>query len=255
MRGMSSEVAKLALAARQLIEIEELFGGVFMPAERCCLPEIQAAPVSLPAMSPEQKAEAIEALNADEIRTCKRCTLCTGRTKTVCGEGDSDADLVFVGEAPGHDEDISGRPFVGRAGQLLTRMITAMGLRREDVYICNILKCRPPNNRTPAPEEIAACWDYLVRQLQIIRPKAIVTLGNPATQNLLSTRTGITRMRGQWQSLPNIGEGLEGIPVMPTFHPSYVLRQYTEDVRGKVWGDLQQVMKHLDLKVPDGKKE
>ena len=127
-------------------------------------------------------------------------------------------------------------------------MIEAMGLRRQDVYICNILKCRPPGNRTPGPEEVECCWGFLVRQLQIIRPKVIVALGNPATQALLDTRVGITRMRGNWQQLPLIGQNLAGIPVMPTFHPAYLLRQYTQDNRKQVWSDLQQVMDLLGLR-------
>jgi DNA polymerase len=120
------------------------------------------------------------------------------------------------------------------------------------VFICNVVKCRPPGNRTPAPEEVQACWPYLIRQLQILRPKVIVTLGNPATQNLLQTRTGITRLRGTWQALPPIGDGLAGTPVMPTFHPAYLLRQYTVDNRQKVWSDLQTVMQRLGLKAPPG---
>jgi DNA polymerase len=148
------------------------------------------------------------------------------------------------------EEDATGRPFVGRAGELLTRMINAMGLQREDVYICNMLKCRPPGNRTPNPQEVECCWDFLVRQLQIIGPKVIVAMGNPATKGLLGTKVGITRIRGQWQKLPMIGEGLANIDVMPTFHPAYVLRQYNADTRGKVWADLQEVMKRLGLQPP-----
>ncbi|MHC4981842.1 MAG: uracil-DNA glycosylase [Planctomycetota bacterium] len=198
----------------------------------------------------ELKAKALEDLEASEVRNCRRCGLCGGRTNTVFGEGHPDADVVFIGEGPGHEEDLTGRPFVGRAGELLTKMIQAMGLRREDVYICNIIKCRAPNNRSPNPEEVAACMGHLISQLQVIQPQVIVTLGNPATQALLQTRTGITRLRGQWQALPLIGEGLQGTAVMPTFHPAYVLRQYTEDVRGKVWSDLQEVMAKLGLRLP-----
>ncbi len=248
---MNDPRESLTRAARQLLEIEALFGGSDLPAERCPLPEFELpAALAPPEMTPEQKTEAMAQLNTEEVSVCERCSLCQGRTNTVLGEGSANADLVIVGEAPGQDEDLSGRPFVGRAGQLLTKMITAMGLTREDIFICNMLKCRPPNNRAPSAEEIAACWDYLVRQLQIIRPKMLVTLGNPATQTLLNTRTGITRLRGQWQQLPDIGPGLEGIPVMPTFHPAYVLRQYNQDTRAKVWSDLQQVMGLLGLNIP-----
>lgn len=157
---------------------------------------------------------------------------------------------MFIGEGPGHDEDMTGRPFVGRAGELLTRMITAMGLTRSDVFIGNVIKCRAPNNRAPTPDEVEACWGYLVRQIQIIQPKVIVTLGNPASHALLDTRVGITRLRGTWQTLPILGEGVGGTPVMPTFHPAFLLRQYTIDNRQKVWADLQQVMQRLGLQLP-----
>ena len=245
---MSDPAEQLERAARQLIAIEELLGSAFIPALRNPLPEIPGAPAAT-----HEKAAALEAIDA-EVRACTRCRLHQGRTNTVFGEGNPDARIVFVGEGPGEDEDRSGRPFVGRAGQLLTSMIKAMGLTRQDVYICNMVKCRPPLNRTPAPDEIRDCWDYLVRQLDVIRPRVVVTLGNPATQNLLHTTEGITSLRGQWQNLPAIAQAVEGTPVMPTFHPSYVLRQYTPDTRGKVWSDLQQVMDFLGLKAPRRKK-
>jgi len=246
---MSQRRDNLIRAAKQLVETEQLLGGDFIPAERNRLPGPEGSN-AVAAMTPQQKAEALEAIDVNEVRGCVRCGLCESRTQTVFGEVNPDADLVFVGEGPGEEEDRTGRPFVGRAGELLTRMIQAMGLTRQDVYICNLVKCRPPGNRVPAVEEIHACWDYLIRQLQIIQPKVIVTLGNPATQNLLDTRVGITKLRGQWQKLPMIGEGLAGIDVMPTFHSAYVLRQYTKDVRGKVWSDLQQVMDKLGLRPP-----
>jgi len=129
-------------------------------------------------------------------------------------------------------------------------MIAAMGLSRDDIFICNVIKCRPPNNRTPAVEEVSACWGYLVRQLQIIRPRIVVTLGNPATQTLLNTTEGITRVRGTWQKMPETDASLANIAVMPTFHPSYVLRRYNAETRGLVWSDLQAVMKLLGLKMP-----
>ena len=247
------ESSDLLRAARQLVAIEELFGGEYIPAGRNPLPEPAPAARAPGELSPDQKAQALRRLDEDQVKVCTRCILSHGRTNTVFGEGDPDADLVFVGEAPGRDEDLSGRPFVGRAGELLTRMVTAMGLTRQQVYICNILKCRPPNNRSPAPEEAQCCWKFLVRQLQIIRPKVIAALGNPATKALLDTRIGITQMRGRWQRLPDIGEGLEGIDVMPTFHPAYLLRQYNVDTRGKVWSDLQEVMRFLGLPPPKGK--
>ncbi len=247
---------ELTAAARQLLAIEEFLGGPFVPARGDGLPEIELGGPSAStavgaSMSPEEKARALAVIDADEVKGCTKCALCKGRTNTVFGEGDTAASLVFVGEGPGADEDASGRPFVGRAGELLAKMIKAMGLSREQVFICNMVKCRPPGNRAPAPEEVKACWGYLARQLQIISPKVIVTLGNPATQGLLDTRTGITKLRGNFQELPDIGEGLAGITVMPTFHPAYVLRQYTPENRGKVWSDLQQVMGALGLELPN----
>ena len=251
---MTDETHDLIDTARQLVEAERTLGGSYMPAERNPLPQIEmsAAPAAaaVPQLSVEQKAASLGEL-AREVADCSRCALKDTRKNVVFGEVNPAAELVFVGEAPGADEDASGRPFVGRAGELLTKMIEAMGLTRQDVFICNILKCRPPNNRAPNPQEVQCCWDFLIRQLQIIRPKVIVTLGNPATQNLLNTKTGITRLRGTWQALPDIGEGLAGTPVMPTFHPAYILRQYSPENRKKVWSDLQQVMKLLGLTRPE----
>jgi len=251
---------ELSRAAKQLIAIEELLGGQYIPAERNALdvpdfappePDLFAgAAPSGSAMTRDERTAALTDMNHNEIKVCRKCGLCRGRHHTVFGEGDCEARLMFVGEAPGQDEDLSGRPFVGRAGGLLDKMIAAMGLTREQIFIANILKCRPPNNRTPAPEETAACWDYLMRQIRIIRPEVIVTLGNPSTHALLKTRTGITRLRGNWQIMPQLAEGVGGIAVMPTFHPAYVLRYYTPAVRGQVWSDLQAVMKKLGLNVP-----
>lgn len=262
---MSDLHDELSRAARQLIAIEELLGGQYIPAERNPLDAPDFAPAANevgpaktaaavdagPPMSRDEKAVALTAMNEEEVKGCTRCPLAGGRHNTVFGEGDCEAKLMFVGEAPGQDEDLSGRPFVGRAGGLLDKMIAAMGLAREQVFIANVVKCRPPNNRTPAPEEVAACWDYLMRQIRIIRPEVIVTLGNPSTHALLQTRTGITRLRGSWQVLPELAEGVVGIPVMPTFHPAYVLRYYTPQVRGQVWSDLQAVMGKLGLTVPE----
>jgi uracil-DNA glycosylase len=179
----------------------------------------------------------------DEVRRdlgdCKRCKLCNGRTQIVFGTGNPRAELVFVGEGPGADEDAQGIPFVGKAGQLLTKMIEAMKYSRDDVYICNVVKCRPPGNRNPEPDEIAACEPFLKAQLAAIRPKAIVALGKFAAQTLLRDDTVISRLRGQWRSY-------EGIPLMPTFHPAYLLR--TPGDKKLVWQDLQEVMKRLGKK-------
>ncbi|MFT3835559.1 MAG: uracil-DNA glycosylase [Myxococcaceae bacterium] len=171
-----------------------------------------------------------------ELGDCKRCKLCNGRTQIVFGSGNPKAELVFVGEGPGADEDAQGIPFVGKAGQLLTKMIEAMKFRRDDVYICNVVKCRPPNNRNPEPDEILACEPFLKAQLKAIQPKVIVCLGKFATQTLLRDTSAISRMRGQWREY-------EGIPLMPTYHPAYLLR--TPEDKKLAWADLQQVMKRF----------
>ncbi len=195
--------------------------------------------------------ETLDQIRAD-LGDCTRCKLHTTRTKIVFGEGSPRAQVVFVGEGPGRDEDQQGRPFVGRAGQLLTDIIEkGMGLQRSDVYICNVVKCRPTldlkfeKDRPPDPEETAACGEFLLRQLRAIAPKAIVTLGNPATQFLLKTSVGITRLRGNWQKW-------EEFDVMPTYHPSYVLRKENtaEKVKPDVWADIRKVMARVGLRVP-----
>ncbi|MBL4697846.1 MAG: uracil-DNA glycosylase [Phycisphaerales bacterium] len=167
----------------------------------------------------------------------------------VFGEGDPNADLMFVGEAPGEQEDSTGRPFVGRAGQLLENMIKAMGLSRETVYIANVLKVRPPGNATPTAREAALCSPYLMEQIRIISPKVIVTLGLPASHLLLETAAPMRSMRGNWHTLPahTLADGIPKAQIMPTYHPAYLLRSYTEDNRRKVWSDLTQVMQKLGL--------
>jgi uracil-DNA glycosylase family 4 len=183
---------------------------------------------------------------AREVSGCQKCGLAATRTQTVFARGNPDAQLCFVGEAPGADEDAQGLPFVGRAGQLLDRMIAAMGLSPEtDVYVCNILKCRPPENRRPEPAEMAACFPYLHEQLALVRPRAIVALGNTAVGALLETKLGITKVRGQWKLY-------RGILVMPTYHPSYLLRPSPQQTEAKrqAWEDLQLVMKELGLEPP-----
>jgi len=189
------------------------------------------------ALSPAEKSKRWETL---EVRAlgCTRCVLHRGRTKVVFGDGNRQARLVFVGEGPGADEDRTGVPFVGKAGQLLNKIIGAMGLQREDVYICNIVKCRPPENRTPLPDEVALCQPFLEEQLALLAPQAIVALGSPAAKALLKTSEGITQLRGRWRLY-------KGTRVMPTYHPAFVLRQYTAQVRRQVWDDMQLVMKYL----------
>jgi uracil-DNA glycosylase len=182
----------------------------------------------------------------EELGDCQRCKLAGKRTNIVFGVGNPEAALVFVGEAPGADEDRTGEPFVGAAGQLLTKMIEAMGLARGDVYICNILKCRPPGNRNPEPDEIEQCEPFLKKQLAAIRPRMIVALGKFAAQCLLRSDAPISKLRGAWREY-------EGIPLMPTYHPAFLLR--TPSAKREVWNDLQQVMAELDrLGIPRARR-
>jgi uracil-DNA glycosylase family 4 len=175
------------------------------------------------------------------IGDCTRCKLCNGRKNLVFGEGSPEARLVFVGEGPGREEDIAGRPFVGDAGKLLTKMIeNGMGMKREEVYICNVVKCRPPNNRDPEKDEIETCLPFLKEQLRIIHPEVMCTLGRIAAQGLLGRGFNITRERGRWMSYMDI-------PLMPTFHPAYLLR-YPAGKR-QTWEDLKEIMRHLGLEV------
>ena len=177
---------------------------------------------------------------------CEHCTNVRGHIQTVFGEGSPDADIFFVGEAPGETEDRIGRPFVGAAGQKLDEMIRAMGLRREDCYIANVLKSRPPENRTPLAEEIERCGPYLVDQILIVNPKVIVTLGGPATKLLLKVDLGISKLRGVWAEwIPPPSTRRGPIPVMPTHHPAYLLRNYTVETRKEVWSDLQAVTRKI----------
>jgi DNA polymerase len=178
----------------------------------------------------------------EEIGDCRRCKLCHGRTNIVFGTGSPRASVMFVGEGPGEDEDRQGEPFVGRAGQLLTDIIQkGMGLARRDVYIANVVKCRPPNNRNPEPDEIAACRPFLHRQIRAIRPRVLVALGKFAAQTLLQTTTPISRLRGRWHQLGPIR-------IMPTFHPSYLLRNPAD--KALVWQDIREVMAELGLPLP-----
>jgi len=180
--------------------------------------------------------ESLEAVRAD-LGDCRRCKLAPARRNIVFGSGNARAELMFVGEAPGADEDEQGLPFVGRAGQLLTRIIEAMGMRREDVYICNILKCRPPGNRNPEPDEIAACEPFLRRQIAAVKPKIICALGTFGAQALLRTKDPISRLRGQFIDY-------RGIKLMATYHPAYLLRNPNE--KRKVWEDVQKIRDYLN---------
>ncbi|HVU02267.1 MAG TPA: uracil-DNA glycosylase [Polyangiaceae bacterium] len=179
---------------------------------------------------------------ADSIRGCTRCALSAERKQTVFARGTGSAGLCFVGEGPGADEDEQGYPFVGKAGQLLDKMIEAMGFSRDEVYVCNIVKCRPPKNRKPEPDEMATCRPYLAEQLELVDPKVIVCLGATAVEGLLGIGGGITRLRGNWRLYKG------RIPVMPTFHPAYLLR--TPEAKREVWNDLQEVVRHMGRTLP-----
>ena len=200
-------------------------------------PAVAAAPTTNETLN-ETPDETLDDIRRD-LGECQRCKLWATRTNIVFGEGNAQAALMFVGEGPGADEDASGRPFVGRAGQLLTKMIEAIDLKREDVYIANVVKSRPPNNRTPEADEVKACKPFLWRQIAVIKPKLIVTLGNPATQLLLETKIGITQLRGKLQDYART----PGVKVLPTFHPAYLLR--SPDKKREAWEDLKQVRAYL----------
>jgi DNA polymerase len=221
------------------------------PAEAIEPPPPGPAP-AMPGIA-ESAADRLAALRQRYIDEAPHENFVTDHTSIVFGEGDPRARLMFIGEAPGAEEDRTGRPFVGRAGQLLDKMILAMGLRREDVYIANVLKTRPPNNQTPTVDEARLCAPYLYEQIRIISPEAIVTLGKSATQLLLSSTEPMGRMRGHWAEFPPDDPLCEAgdigpIPVMPTYHPAFLLRSYTPDNRARVWSDLQQVMDLLRLR-------
>jgi DNA polymerase len=182
------------------------------------------------------------AVMAEEVKACTKCRLHESRTNTAFSRGNPDTELVFIGEGPGAEEDRQGLPFVGPAGQLLDKMIVAMGYQRDDVYIANIVKCRPPKNRKPEPDEIAACTPYLQEQLELVGPRVMVALGATGVQGLLGTRMGITRMRGTWKLYRG------RVPLMPTFHPAYLLR--SPEKKRDVWNDLKQVMRKLGKAPP-----
>ncbi|MBU4311561.1 MAG: uracil-DNA glycosylase [Candidatus Omnitrophica bacterium] len=187
--------------------------------------------------SAKNKDAEIEKLK-NETMACQKCPLAKTRKNVVFGAGSINAKLVFVGEAPGHDEDVQGQPFVGKAGMLLTKIIEAMGFKREDVYICNILKCRPSGNRNPLPEEIAQCIEHLYKQIDLIKPDVICGLGKFASQTLLNTETPISQLRGRWHEF-------RGIKFMPTFHPAYLLRNPND--KKLVWQDMKNIMEQLDV--------
>lgn len=222
----------------------DLFGGATLSVG--ATPASEAAddpPFAEPPPDRAMRIALLQAMDENEVTGCTRCPLHEGRTRTVFGEGNPEARLMFVGEGPGENEDKTGRPFVGRAGELLNKMIASMGLKREQVFIANVVKCRPPNNRVPTALEVSTCTSYLHRQIEWIRPEVIVPLGLPATRHLLRSTLAMGKLRGQWHQW-------RGIRVMPTYHPAYLLRSYTEANRRAVWGDLREVMKALGQSAP-----
>jgi uracil-DNA glycosylase len=235
---MDADALRRYLEFYQDLGIRTLYRGaapVTQPEEVIPIP----IPVAeLPSMTPS--GDTLFKISED-IGDCKRCGLHKGRNKIVFGVGNEQAKLVFVGEGPGADEDAQGIPFVGRAGQLLTQMIEntskkeGIPLLRKDVYICNVVKCRPPENRKPEPDEMQICGEFLFRQLEVIKPKAICALGGTAAQALLGTKEGVTRLRGKWHKWHDI-------PLMVTYHPSYLLRPYNQDAKREAWEDLKKVL-------------
>jgi len=243
--SMNAYLEELAESGIDGLPAEEV-GSVSRPAALTAIPGGTRQSVSAAQQEPNT-AEQHE--NLDKIRKnlgdCQRCKLGKTRKNLVFGVGNPRARLVFVGEGPGADEDLKGEPFVGDAGKILNRIITAMGIKREDVYICNVVKCRPPGNRDPESDEISACSPFLLRQIQSIQPEVIVALGKFASQTLLGTKDPISRLRGKFRDF-------HGIPLMPTYHPSYLLRSGgNSDSFWDVWEDMTQVLQLLKLPVPD----
>ena len=230
---------RLAVAAsslRSCLEQQQAAGIAFLPVGTGAEADDPGGPATT-----AQGGEVATAANLQELRAvlgdCRRCKLSQGRGRIVYGVGRADADIMFIGEGPGEDEDREGEPFVGRAGQLLTDIITkGMKLRREDVYIANVVKCRPPRNRDPEPDEVAACEPFLIRQIELVRPRVIIALGRAAAQTLLRSNETISRLRGRWHDY-------HGIRLMPTFHPAYLLRNPGD--KRLVWEDIKSVLREL----------
>lgn len=229
---------------RQHLEMEDFFTGGFTQRAK----PSEQKPHQDNAASANAAAE-LEKI-ADEVRQCRKCDLGSLRTNAVPGEGNPRARILFVGEGPGADEDAQGRPFVGRAGKLLDKIIAACGLKRSEVFIANIVKCRPPENREPRADEIINCYPYLQRQIEIINPDVIVALGAPAARTLLNTNKSIGQLRGQFYEY-YAGLGSTPIKLMPTYHTAYLLRNYSEENRRRVWEDMKKVLVELGLPIPE----
>lgn len=239
----------------QHLEMEAFFAGDFTVKGK------QPLPVNAPSEPVPQEVSHVKQIKDDsldkiaaEVRACRKCEIGNSRINGVPGQGNPNARLMFVGEAPGADEDQQGLAFIGRAGKLLTDIITAMGLTREEVFITNIVKSRPPGNRDPKAEEIINCWPFLERQLKLIRPAVIVALGAPSARTLLKTNEPIGKLRGQFFDYP-FADDAPPAKLMPTYHPAYLLRNYTYDTRKRVWDDMCKVLKELGLPVPEKKKK
>ena len=235
-----SELRKIIGQTKQILDSELDSGIELRPLK---VPDIETAYSNASSASTLETATIMD-LKAD-LGNCTRCKLCNGRKNIVFGEGSGNARLMFIGEGPGRDEDVEGRPFVGEAGQLLTRIIeNGIGIKREEVYICNIVKCRPPGNRDPEKDEINSCIPFLKKQIEIIKPEVICTLGRIAARELLNREFKITMERGRWQTYMNI-------PLMPTYHPAYILRNPGNErrLKGEVWKDIQKIMSLLGIEV------
>ena len=243
MAGMGNKV-DINKALQQHLEMERFFAGFALKGEAVTL-ESQEREDS---MAVAEKTAELEKI-AEQADKCRKCELGSSRTNSVPGEGNPNARIMFVGEAPGADEDAQGRPFVGRAGQLLDKIIAACGLKRSDVFIGNILKCRPPENRDPRAEEIISCLPYLQRQIEIIDPEIIVALGAHAARTLLNTTKSIGQLRGQFHEY-YAGIGRPPVKLMATYHTAYLLRNYSQENRRRVWEDMKKVLAELDLPVP-----
>lgn len=247
------EQVNLSKLLKQHLEMEAFFTGDFTLRG----PAVQTVDVDIlhetaAAKEASTMTDTLDSI-AKIVRTCRKCEIGSSRLNAVPGQGNPKARLMFVGEAPGADEDQQGIAFIGRAGKLLTDIITAMGLTREQVFIGNILKCRPPGNRDPKAEEIVNCWPYLKRQLEIIQPEVIVALGAHAARTLLNTNDAIGKLRGRFHEY-RFSEDAPPAKLMPTYHPAYLLRNYSYDNRKRVWEDMMKVLKELDLPVPEKKK-
>ena len=242
--GNSKLETRLAAERPDVAEAPSATPGSRLPTPDSRLPAVSPPPLELSLFEapppPPKERETLDEIRLD-LGDCQRCKLAPTRKTIVFGQGDPHAALVFVGEGPGADEDEQGLPFVGRAGKLLNRMIQSIDMKREEVYICNIVKCRPPLNRTPEKDEVDACSPFLFRQLKAIQPRLICCLGAPAMKTLLGIKEGITRVRGQFFDYA-------GTKAIVAYHPAYILRQYNADTRGKAWADLQKVMTLLGIK-------